>query len=220
MPCNLYCRETTIQDLSTFVCVLTGIVDSMGSRTFNARVDVGSDAKPGFGGAGEYLVGIKIRKDGADEPQCLEPFPQTFVVGSNIFRSFAIGLISADPGDVITIWMQSNNPAEQSIGVDAYLYDVTAGIPAETAGQVGGLPVLNAGLRVPAVLAATPPTAADVATAVIKALHVLSIGDYTYDSAGRCTGAVKTFDDGTAIRVTITYNASGQYDTYEEAEEP
>jgi len=54
----------------------------------------------------------------------------------------------------------------------------------------------------------------------IKALRVLSIGDYTYDSAGRCTGALKTFDDGTQIRVTITYTPAGQYDTYEEAEEP
>ena len=55
---------------------------------------------------------------------------------------------------------------------------------------------------------------------IILALHVLSIGSYTYDAAGRCTGAVKTFADGTVINVTISYDADGQYDSYEEAEEP
>ena len=57
-------------------------------------------------------------------------------------------------------------------------------------------------------------------TDMILALHVLSIGSYTYDSAGRCTGAVKTFEDGTQIRVTITYNTAGQYSAYVEVEEP
>jgi len=104
--------------------------------------------------------------------------------------------------------------------LDADLRDGVAAVATEVTAASGAyqasLAAYSAALAVAAIGGLNDLSVTDM----ILALHVLSIGSYTYDAAGRCTGAVKTFDDGTVINVTIAYDASGQYDSYEEAEAP